>query len=329
MTGDRILLVGRQRLSEQPSPPFGAEQIGVRAGRHQVRVQDRLDDRLQPRPLTDDLIAARDLPPQRQGALVRHPDLRQEAAGVEPRQHGRVDDIGLDARLGDQTHLARIGDHDPPDMGADHLRHRRRVAGRLDHDVVVMRQLSGERRKMLARHPDAAEPDGSAVVQHHRLGEHAVDVQAYDPHGSVSFSPSVHLPGAGGQHGNYGSALAAHPGEPQGRPDKGSGSQPMVQGSACPHLRAPGAPVPDGRTIPPTQAGQQDIWAPRPSCRITARPSASSRPACANGPTCKPFRARPSAPRPCAPGSTATTTTTPLSPRRQTAPQPTPQGQPP
>jgi hypothetical protein len=31
--------------------------------------------------------------------------------------------------------------------------------------------------KMLARHPDAAEPDGSAVVQHHGLGEHAVDVQ--------------------------------------------------------------------------------------------------------------------------------------------------------
>jgi hypothetical protein len=64
MTGDRILLVGWQRLSEQPSPSFRAEQIGVWAGRHQVRVQDRLDDRLQPRPLTADLIAARDLPPQ-------------------------------------------------------------------------------------------------------------------------------------------------------------------------------------------------------------------------------------------------------------------------
>ncbi len=44
----------------------------------------------------------------------------------------------------------------------------------------------------------------------------------------------------GGQHGNYGSALTAHPGEPQGRPDKGSGSRPMVRGSACPHLGAPG-----------------------------------------------------------------------------------------
>jgi hypothetical protein len=34
--------------------------------------------------------------------------------------------------------------------------------------------------------------------------------------------------GAGGRHGHYGSALAAHPGEPQERPDNGSGSQPMV-----------------------------------------------------------------------------------------------------
>jgi hypothetical protein len=31
-----------------------------------------------------------------------------------------------------------------------------------------------------------------------------------------------------GQHGNYGFALAAHPGGPQGRPNNGSGSQPMV-----------------------------------------------------------------------------------------------------
>ena len=119
--------------------------------------------------------------------LVRHPDLRQEAACVQPRQHGRVNDIGLDARLGDQTHLARIGDRDPTDMGPDHLRYRCRVAGRFDDDVVVTPQLSGECRKMLARHPDAAEPDGSAVVEHHGLGEHAVDVQAYDPHGSVSY----------------------------------------------------------------------------------------------------------------------------------------------
>ena len=39
----------------------------------------------------------------------------------------------------------------------------------------------------------------------------------------------------------------------------------------------------------------------------TARPSASSRPACANGPMPAPSRPRPSAPPPCSPGSTTTT----------------------
>jgi hypothetical protein len=35
-------------------------------------------------------------------------------------------------------------------------------------------------------------------------------------------------PEACGQHGNYGSALSAHPGEPQGRSNNGSGAQPML-----------------------------------------------------------------------------------------------------
>jgi hypothetical protein len=49
-----------------------------------------------------------------------------------------------------------------------------------------------------------------------------------NPTTRMSLPPRVLLTGAGGQHGNYGSALAAHPGEPQGRPNNGSGSQPMV-----------------------------------------------------------------------------------------------------
>ncbi len=54
----------------------------------------------------------------------------------------------------------------------------------------------------------------------------------------------------------------------------------------------------------------------------TARPNASSRPACANGPTCKPSPARPSAPQPCGPGSTATTTTDPIQPSAASLPPP-------
>jgi hypothetical protein len=39
---------------------------------------------------------------------------------------------------------------------------------------------------MVTRHADAAEADDPAIVQHHRLGENAVDVQSYDSHRPAS-----------------------------------------------------------------------------------------------------------------------------------------------
>ena len=111
MPFDREPLVLRHDLIDEPGPAFRPAQIGVRAGRDQMAVQDRLDDVLQPRSLPNDLVAAGDLPAQRLGRLVRDPDLRQEAAGVELRQHAGVDRVGLDLRVRDDTHLLRVGDH--------------------------------------------------------------------------------------------------------------------------------------------------------------------------------------------------------------------------
>ena len=51
------------------------------------------------------------------------------------------------------------------------------------------------------------------------------------------------VPGAGGLHDTYGSALAAQPGQSQGRSVTNSGSQPIVRGD-LPTFRAPGSPVP-------------------------------------------------------------------------------------
>jgi transposase-like protein len=47
---------------------------------------------------------------------------------------------------------------------------------------------------------------------------------------SIGRPPVARCPTHGSRRatGNYGSALVAHPGEPQGRPNNGSGSQPMV-----------------------------------------------------------------------------------------------------
>ena len=90
----------RQDLVKKPCPSAGPAQIGVRTGGDQVAVQDRLDDVLQARALSDDLIAPGHLPAKRLRRLVRNPDFRQKAAYVELSEHAGVDRIGLDLRMG-------------------------------------------------------------------------------------------------------------------------------------------------------------------------------------------------------------------------------------
>lgn len=60
------------------------------------------------------------------------------------------------------------------------------------------------------QHRDAAELHQLAIEQRHGLGRHSVDVHADNPHNLLLGLTTVE--GAGGQHDNYGSALAAHPG---------------------------------------------------------------------------------------------------------------------
>ena len=186
MPFNRLPLVRRQVLGQQPGPPPVAEQVSVRALRHEVSVQDGLRDGLQPYPLAHDLVAPRDLPPQCQGPRVRNPDLGQEVAGVELRQDRCVNGIGLDLGMRDQPHLTRVGDDDVPDVRCDHFHHRCGISSRLHHDVVVVRQRSGKCLQMVSRHADPPEADDLAVIQHHRLGEHAVDIQSHDPHRPAS-----------------------------------------------------------------------------------------------------------------------------------------------
>ncbi|MBO1907606.1 DDE-type integrase/transposase/recombinase [Microvirga sp. 3-52] len=49
--------------------------------------------------------------------------------------------------------------------------------------------------------------------------------------------------GAGGPHDNYGSALAAHPGQSKGQPDNNTSSQ-LIRYDGLPTFRAPDTPIP-------------------------------------------------------------------------------------
>src|SRR5512134_3707232 len=62
---------------------------------------------------------------------------------------------------------------------------------------------------------------------------------------------------ASGLHGNYRSALAAHPGQPQGRPSKGSGSQPTSFARSARTRVLPVPHIPDGLTITPATEVRQ------------------------------------------------------------------------
>jgi hypothetical protein len=85
MTFDRQLLIFGQLLCREPGPALTPEHVHCRECRDQVRVQDRLHNVLQTRPLANDLITSRHLATERLGILIRNPDLRQEAAGVKLR----------------------------------------------------------------------------------------------------------------------------------------------------------------------------------------------------------------------------------------------------
>lgn len=75
---DRLELVLGQVLGGQPRPALVTEQVGGRAARDEVAVQDRLHLVLQPGPLPHDVRAADDLAAQRESGLIGQPHRRQE-----------------------------------------------------------------------------------------------------------------------------------------------------------------------------------------------------------------------------------------------------------
>ena len=100
--------------------------------------------------VTNDLVATGDLPAQAHCLLIRHPHLGQEPARVQAGEYRRVDDVGLDPRLGDKGHLPRVGNDHASNERRDRLHDRRRVPSRFYDDMILLRQLTGERRQMLA-----------------------------------------------------------------------------------------------------------------------------------------------------------------------------------
>lgn len=240
---DRKTLVLRQRLHREPGPAFPIEQVGRRAWRDQVCVQNRLDDVLQPRALADNLITPRHLPSQRLGAWIGDPDFRQEAAGVELREHRRVDLVRLDLGVRDDPHLLGIGNDHPLYVRADHFGDRCRITGRLDDHLVVLAELLGERLQQRPPHIDAAEACQFPRFEDCHLGKCPVDVHTHDAHARSPFLARRKREPAGNTTPTDPRSQRIRESR-QGRPCNEPELAAHGLSAACPHLRAPGAPRP-------------------------------------------------------------------------------------
>lgn len=230
-------------------------------------MKDRLDDALQSRSLSDNLIAPCHLSTQSLRRLVRNPDFWQEAAGIELRKNVGVD-RRFDLGIGNDKHLFRLGDPHLLHMRRNHSCSGRRVAG----CPRSPRHRSATRSRRMSTRPC------------HCFGEGAVNIQSDDKHARSSFL------GSGQRRELAGNTTSTDPRSQriresrEGRPCNELGLSAHGLLTACLHLCAPGAPRPGWahhKGVPKQE--QQDEKAPQITYRIAARPSASSRWACANG----------------------------------------------
>ena len=77
---DRLDFVGRKNLAPQPGSTEPAEKIGMRTTRREMRMQDGMDLVLDPRAMADDLVATRYKAPHALCLGRRRPDFRQKSA---------------------------------------------------------------------------------------------------------------------------------------------------------------------------------------------------------------------------------------------------------
>jgi hypothetical protein len=145
-------------------------------------MQHAVNTVLHPRHLLNDLRPLRHKAPERLSGRIRHPDLGQEAAGMQLRQHGRVDLVSFDLGMGDRAHLQRIGDHHPPHKRPQQTDDRCRVDGGFEHDLVVGSQLASECDHRVSCQVNPAAAAEMAVLQNRDHRHRAVHIQSDHSH---------------------------------------------------------------------------------------------------------------------------------------------------
>jgi len=161
-------------------------------------MQDRMNLVLDPRAVTNLLIAVRHERPQAFGLSRQFAHLEQAPGGMERRKNPGVDlirhDMGL--RLGDRPDLQRISNDDARLEGRENQHQCHRVASGLDDDLIARLQGLVEPFQLRARHVGAASPSQLPLFPNDHFREGSVYVHSeYMPHDP---SPSLRSTGAWG-----------------------------------------------------------------------------------------------------------------------------------
>ena len=124
--------------------PLTPTQIGARRLALQAAHQHRVHLVLHPGARADQLLAARQPPPEHAGALVGHPHRLKLAPPQKARQLAGVEPGGLGARLRDPG-VVRRDHHHPRDVRLEAARHLPRTARDLHRHPVAALQAGGQR----------------------------------------------------------------------------------------------------------------------------------------------------------------------------------------
>src|SRR5579859_7128754 len=107
-------------------------------------MQDGVRFILQARAMANQLGAPSELAAQRLGRRIWYPDLWKKSADVQLCQSRRVDLVGLDFRVRNQTNLQWVRDHDAPNERTNGADNGKRVRRGFEYDLVVRLQTTAK-----------------------------------------------------------------------------------------------------------------------------------------------------------------------------------------
>lgn len=239
----------REGLLKKPLLPRLAKQIRTGTPGDQIANEDPMDAILEADVVADQPDAVGYALAERLGLRIRHPDFGQPAAGEQADKDLCVDLVRLDLGVSDGPSLQRVGNDNVVNVLLEQLHDRVGIAGCFEDEMIIAAERGREPSERFRSRRNLSQVREPSILELCHLRRLAVHVQAevsrrHPPSRMIGRQAGNTTPTDSRSQrtwvGRRGGQLKARVRNPT--PDDG-----------LPVLRAPGAPHPDGRTIPPRQ----------------------------------------------------------------------------